>query len=77
MTCKVCSREADETGYCDLHYKAHVNIVKACAAWKKGLNISWDEYLKEIKRNCLTGEWAKQVAIHLMKNEEIENDKTS
>ena len=77
MNCRVCGQQAQETEYCSIHSKAHANVVNSYAAWKKGLNISWDDYLKEIKENPLTGEWAKQVATYLLKNEENKNDKTS
>jgi hypothetical protein len=42
--------------------KAYENIVKEYAFWRKGLKISWKEYLSEIEKNSLTGEWAKEVA---------------
>jgi hypothetical protein len=38
-------------------------------AWKKALGISWKEYLNEIVKNPLTGEWAKEVAQHLIEKE--------
>ena len=37
--------------------------------WRKSLQISWKEYLSEIEQNSLTGEWAKEVANHLINNE--------
>jgi hypothetical protein len=33
------------------------------------LGISWKEYLSEIAKNPLTGEWAKEVAEHLVEME--------
>jgi hypothetical protein len=47
------------------HERARENIERSYAVWKKGLNIAWEDYLKEIKQNCLTGEWAKEVAEYL------------
>jgi hypothetical protein len=64
----VCNREAVENGYCDLHVKAYENVVKNYDAWRKALEISWKEYLSEIIKNPLTGEWAKEVAEHLIKS---------
>jgi hypothetical protein len=51
--------------------------VKKYDFWRKGLKISWKEYLSEIKKNSLTGEWAKEVAKYLINNEEVKNVKKS
>jgi hypothetical protein len=77
MACKICGREARAGNYYPFHARAHGNIVQSFAFWKKGLKIRWKEYLREIKENCLTGEWAKEVSEHLIRNEEMENDKKS
>ena len=70
MKCKICSREACENGYCEMHMKAHESITKKYDLWKKALEISWKEYLSEVAKNPLTGEWAKEVAEYLIKSEE-------
>lgn len=70
MKCVICSRETDEKSYCELHVKAYENINKKYDEWKKALEISWKEYLSEIVKNPLTGEWAKEVAEHLIKSGE-------
>lgn len=70
MKCKICSREAVENGYCELHLRAYETVVKKYDSWKKDLEISWKEYLSQIAMNPLTGEWAKEVAEHLMKSGE-------
>jgi hypothetical protein len=49
--------------------KAYENIVKKYDFWTRALQISWKEYLSEIQQNSLTGEWAKEVANHLINNE--------
>jgi hypothetical protein len=41
--------------------------------WKKASDTVWIEYLVEIQKNSLTGEWAKEVAKYLIK-EENRND---
>ena len=66
MNCKICSREAGENGYCELHTKAYENIVKKYDTWKRALEISWKEYLSEVVKSSLAGEWAKEVAEHLI-----------
>jgi len=72
MKCKICnSREAGENGYCELHSKAYEQIVKKYDLWRKALEISWKEYLSEIVKNQLTGEWAKEVAEYLIKSGEM------
>jgi len=70
LKCTVCNREAGEKGYCKLHMKAYEGIVKKYDLWKKALEISWKEYLREIVKNPLTGEWAKEVAEHLIESGE-------
>jgi len=77
LNCKACNREAGERDFCQLHLKAYENIVKEYDFWRKGLKISWKEYLSEIEENSLTGEWAKEVAEYLISNEEIKNVKKS
>ncbi|MEM3730655.1 MAG: hypothetical protein QW667_00525 [Candidatus Bathyarchaeia archaeon] len=69
MKCKICSREASEGDYCELHMKAYESIAKKYDVWKKALEFSWKEYLSAIVKNPLTGEWSKEVAEHLLKSE--------
>jgi hypothetical protein len=75
MRCKACSREAIQGDFCPLHLKAYENIVEKYAVWRKALKISWEAYLSEIEQNSLTGEYAKEVAKHLISNEEVKNGK--
>lgn len=70
MKCKVCSREAAENGYCEFHAKAYESIIKKYEIWKRALAVSWREYLSEIIKNPLTGEWSKELAEHLLKSGE-------
>ena len=56
--------------YCDSHAKAYENITKNYEYWKKALEISWKEYLSEIAKNSFTGQWAKETAEYLKRNEE-------
>ena len=51
--------------------------MQSFGCWKKGLKIPWKDYLGEIQKNCLTGEWAREVAEYLFKKEDMENDKKS
>lgn len=74
MKCALCNREATEEGYCDLHAEAYESILKSYDAWRRALDISWKEYLSEIVKNPLTGQWAKEVAEYLIKSGERESD---
>ena len=69
MKCKICSREAQENGFCALHLKAYKNIFDKFTIWKKASDISWIQYLVEIQKNSLTGEWAKEVTKHLIEED--------
>jgi hypothetical protein len=77
LKCKACEREANERDFCQLHLKAYGNIVRKYEFWRKGLKISWKEYLSEINKNPLTGECAKEVADYLISKEEAKNVKKS
>jgi hypothetical protein len=48
---------------------AHENIIRKYERWKEALGISWKEYLSEVAKNPLTGEWSREVAEHLTKVE--------
>jgi hypothetical protein len=69
LSCKICSRPAKENGYCSLHLKTYKIILEKFEVWKKASLICWEDYLVEISKNSLTGEWAKEVAKHLIEDE--------
>jgi hypothetical protein len=52
-----------------LHLKAYQNIIDKFDVWKKASGTLWGQYLVEIQKNSLTGEWAKEVAKYLIKEE--------
>jgi len=70
LTCKVCGKEAVNT-YCELHEKAYRNLMEKYEVWKKALDISWEDYLREAAKNAYTGSWVKEVAEQLMKSEGV------
>ncbi len=49
-----------------LHEKARQNLMEKFEAWKKALDLSWKDYLKEIIQNPLTGTRAREVAEALL-----------
>jgi hypothetical protein len=69
VKCKICSREAQENGFCILHLKAYQNVIEKFDVWRKASGMLWIDYLVEIQKNSLTGEWAKDVVKHLIKEE--------
>jgi hypothetical protein len=56
-----------------MHVRAHESVTKKYEVWKRALEISWKEYLSEIVKNPLTGEWAREVAEYLIKSGEKQN----
>jgi hypothetical protein len=69
VKCKICSREAEENGFCPLHLRAYQNVLEKFEQWKIASGLVWIEYLVEIQKNSLTGEWAREVVKHLIKDE--------
>jgi hypothetical protein len=69
VKCKICDREATQQGFCSLHFKAYENVVEKYSVWQRASNMPWRQYLQEIQKNSLTGEWAKEVAKHLIREE--------
>ena len=69
MNCRICTRDAEENGFCLLHSKAYKNVVDKFRVWEADSQVSWMEYLVEIQKNSLTGVWAKEVAKHLIEEE--------
>lgn len=69
MNCKICRRDTEENGFCHLHSKAYKNVLEKFRVWTAASNVSWSQYLVEIQKNSLTGEWAKEVANYLIEEE--------
>jgi hypothetical protein len=69
VKCKICERNAEANGFCNLHLKAYKNIMNKFDVWSRASGLIWREYLVEIQKNSLTGEWAKEVAKHLIEEE--------
>ncbi|NIO37958.1 hypothetical protein GTO27_09680 [Candidatus Bathyarchaeota archaeon] len=70
MKCAICDKKATAKGFCKLHAKAYNNIIKKFDEWKQAKEISWKEYLSEIAKNSLTGEWAREVTEYLFERNE-------
>jgi hypothetical protein len=65
----ICGKESPEK-YCERHGNAHRNVVEKFEEWKRAMAVSWKQYLKAVVENAYTGSWAKEVAEHLLKNED-------
>ena len=77
MECPICGRKVDRPGYCKLHAEVCNVVMEKYDRWRKATDISWKEYLSEIAKNPLTGEWAREVAQYLMEMENQKNVKNS
>jgi hypothetical protein len=69
VKCKICRRDAQKNGFCMMHLKAYQNIIDKFDVWKEASDAIWNQYLFDIQKNSLTGEWAKEVAQYLIKEE--------
>jgi len=70
LTCKLCGRAATKKDFCGYHLKAYENLVSSFEVWRKGMTISWKEYLSQIAVNSSAGEWVKEVAKYLLEKGE-------
>jgi hypothetical protein len=77
MKCVLCNRAVAKGVYCKQHMKAYENVVSSYVKWKNAMNLCWKEYLSEVAVNPLTGRWAKEVALHLIKTGEQTDVKIS
>jgi hypothetical protein len=68
-SCLLCKREcAPSSALCKYHLMAKRNIESAYKQWTDAYGaITWKEYLQKIWRNSETGQWAKEVAQLLAK----------
>ncbi len=70
MKCAVCDTEVREGEFCRFHLKTYKIVLRGYGVWKKGLGISWEDYLRRIRDNSFTGKWAEEVAEYLINKEE-------
>ncbi len=77
LNCPLCGKDSRQEGFCKLHAQANENLLKKYDRWRTSREISWKEYLSEVAKNPLTGEWARQVARYLIDLENHKNVKNS
>lgn len=63
--CIICNREAWYNNLCKYHYEAVERVKKYYSEWSKREKITWNEYLKTIKKLKLVGKWVKEVIPYL------------
>ena len=62
MKCKICEREAIETGLCTYHKLAEERLRVSFEGWSRAYGtISWAQYLKKIGKLPDVGIWVKEV----------------
>jgi hypothetical protein len=69
VECRICHKQTIDKDYCLLHKKAHQNLTEKFEEWRKALDISWKDYLREIMKNPATGIRAREVAETLLAEE--------
>jgi len=72
IKCLVCQATIEKGEYCDAHSIAKQNLEKQFPAWQKAYGkMTWKEYLTRMVEDTdiPVGEWAKEVAIHLLKHD--------
>jgi hypothetical protein len=70
--CRLCRRKAEIDSLCRYHFDARDELKKGYERWRDAYSsMSWREYLDRIKRLDGTGQWVKEVA-DLMEREDID-----
>jgi len=68
--CTLCwRRREDGSEYCTYHLLAQKNLLKAFQDWREALEIEWRDFLVSVVARQESGEWVRDVAIHLLEKE--------
>ncbi len=59
--CRLCSREVYREGLCRHHYEALEKVKKTYEEWRRREGVSWEQYIKSIKKLKSTGRWIREV----------------
>ena len=68
MTCVICYRKS-KNEYCSLHETAYRNIIQAYEKWKSSKNLTWKDYLRNLRDNPNSGSWVTEVCSYLLSKE--------
>jgi len=67
LRCRLCWRDAVEgEKYCIYHLEAYRRLREAYEDWREAMDLTWEEFLREVSENPETGEWAREVALSLL-----------
>ena len=70
--CSLCWRRRDDgSEYCTYHLAAQENLLKAFSDWREAIEVEWRDFLVAVVARPESGEWARDVAIHLLEIEKV------
>lgn len=69
--CPICNRKTEGDPLCAYHQRAYLKLRERYDRWKTAMDISWEDYLKEIAGNPNTGGWVREVTLYLLKSEGV------
>jgi len=65
--CVICSGESDGGEFCVWHKLSYEKLEEIFKLWQESMEISWREFLEEIRKNPNTGVWVREVASYILK----------
>lgn len=73
-SCTLCwRRREDGSEYCTYHLAAKRNLLEAFLDWQEALEIEWRDYLVAVTARKESGEWVRDIALHMLEKEGDEN----
>ncbi len=65
--CPICLRPSDNSAenFCKYHKWAYESLKRVFQEWTRAINISWEDYLREIGSLDTTGRWVLDVIEYL------------
>lgn len=75
MKCQICPRPTKPNSLlCRFHYFALKRLVGRFEAWQTAVEVEWEEYLKQVNANPLSGTWVREVIAWLKASGKSESD---
>ncbi len=59
--CLLCNREEYYNGLCKYHYQAVEILRQKYHVWREKEGVSWNEYLKQLRKLRSTGKWVREI----------------
>ncbi len=69
--CVVCGSYSEEGLLCFKHRTATKSLTEGYKYWKEAFNISFNEYLKEVRKRPETGVWVKEVIDYIVASNDL------